>query len=185
MIDEIKDETQSRMGKSCKALEGTFARIRTGRAHPSLLDAVTLLYYGAEVPIKQLATITVEEGRTLVVAPWENSMLIQIEKAILASNIGLTPNNNGEVLRLPLPALTEENRRDLVRQARTETENARIAIRNIRRDAISDVRELKGEKLIPEDDAHRGELEIQQLTDEHIAKVEQLLKEKEQDLIEF
>ena len=112
-------------------------------------------------------------------------MLIQIEKAILASNIGLTPNNNGEVLRLPLPALTEENRRDLVRQARTEAENARVAIRNIRRDAISDVRELGREKLIPEDDAHRGELEIQQLTDEHVATVDQLLKEKEQDLIEF
>ena len=185
MIDEIKEDAHARMGKTCNALEGAFARIRTGRAHPALLDSVTLPYYGAEAPIKQIATITVEEGRTLVVAPWEKSMLNEIEKAILASNIGLTPNNNGEVLRLPLPALTEENRRDLVKKARAEAEHAKVSLRNIRRDAIADVRELGREKLIPEDDAHRGELEMQQLTDDHVATIDQLLKEKEQDLIEF
>lgn len=185
MIDEIQDDASTRMGKSCDALSDAFARIRTGRAHPSLLDTVTLDYYGAPTPIKQLASITVEEGRTLVVSPWEKTLLSDIEKAILASNIGLTPNNNGEVIRLPLPPLTEENRKELVKQARGEAENARIAIRNIRRDAIADVRELVKEKMATEDEGHHAEVVVQGITDDKIGRVEELLDEKVRDLIEF
>lgn len=185
MIDEIQDDAQTRMTKSCEALETAFARIRTGRAQPSLLDTVSMEYYGAEAPLKQLATITVEEGRTLVVSPWEKTALLDIEKAILASNIGLTPHNNGEVIRLPLPPLTEENRRELAKHARSEAESARIAVRNIRRDAIADIRELVKEKLATEDEGHRGETDVQTLTDEAIATIENLLKEKEADLLEI
>lgn len=185
MIDEIQDDASTRMGKSCDALSDAFARIRTGRAHPSLLDTVTLDYYGAPAPIKQLASITVEEGRTLVVSPWEKTLLSEIEKAILASNIGLTPNNNGEVIRLPLPPLTEENRKELVKQARGEAENARIAIRNIRRDAIADVRELVKEKMVTEDEGHHAEVVVQGITDDKIGRVEELLDEKVRDLLGF
>ena len=185
MIEEIQDDASTRMDKSCDALSEAFARIRTGRANPALLDTVTLAYYGAPTPIKQLASITVEEGRTLVVSPWEKSLINDIEKAILASNIGLTPNNNGEVIRLPLPPLTEENRKELVKQARSEAENARIAIRNIRRDAIADVRELVKEKLATEDEGHHAEVAVQAITDDKINKVEALLEEKVKDLLEF
>lgn len=185
MIDEIQEDATTRMGKSCDSLVEAFARIRTGRAHPSLLDTVTLTYYGAPAPIKQLASITVEEGRTLVVSPWEKTLLGDIEKAILASNIGLTPNNNGEVIRLPLPPLTEENRKELVKQARKEAENAKIAIRNIRRDGIADVRELVKEKLVTEDEGHHAEVAVQAITDDNIKRVEELLDEKVKDLLEF
>ena len=185
MIEEIQDDASTRMDKSCVALSEAFARIRTGRANPALLDTVTLAYYGAPTPIKQLASITVEEGRTLVVSPWEKPLINDIEKAILASNIGLTPNNNGEVIRLPLPPLTEENRIELVKQARSEAENARIAIRNIRRDAIADVRELVKEKLATEDEGHQAEVAIQVITDDKINSVEGLLEEKVKDLLEF
>lgn len=185
MIDEIQEDATTRMGKSCDSLVEAFARIRTGRAHPSLLDTVNLTYYGAPAPIKQLASITVEEGRTLVVSPWEKTLLGDIEKAILASNIGLTPNNNGEVIRLPLPPLTEENRKELVKQARNEAENARIAIRNIRRDGIADVRELVKEKLVTEDEGHHAEVAVQAITDDNIKRVEELLDEKVKDLLEF
>ena len=185
MIEEIQDDASTRMDKSCVALSEVFARIRTGRANPALLDTVTLVYYGAPTPIKQLASITVEEGRTLVVSPWEKALMTDIEKAILASNIGLTPNNNGEVIRLPLPPLTEENRKELVKQARSEAENARIAIRNIRRDAIADVRELVKEKLATEDEGHHSEVAVQAITDKKINNVEALLEEKVKDLLEF
>lgn len=185
MIEEIQDDASTRMDKSCDALSEAFARIRTGRANPALLDTVTLAYYGAPTPIKQLASITVEEGRTLVVSPWEKPLINDIEKAILASNIGLTPNNNGEVIRLPLPPLTEENRKELVKQARSEAENARIAIRNIRRDAIADVRELVKEKLATEDEGHHAEVAVQAITDDKINNVEALLEEKVKDLLEF
>ncbi|MYF02369.1 MAG: ribosome recycling factor, partial [Gammaproteobacteria bacterium] len=181
MIEEIQDDASTRMDKSCDALSEAFARIRTGRANPALLDTVTLAYYGAPTPIKQLASITVEEGRTLVVSPWEKALINDIEKAILASNIGLTPNNNGEVIRLPLPPLTEENRKELVKQARSEAENARIAIRNIRRDAIADVRELVKEKLVTEDEGHHAEVAVQAITDDKINNVEALLEEKVKD----
>ncbi len=185
MFDELVDDARERMQKTCESLTRTFARIRTGRAHPSLLDSVTLDYYGSQSAIKQIASITVEEGRTLVVAPWEKSLLSEVEKAILHSNIGLTPNNNGEVIRLPLPPLTEENRRNLVRQAKQEAENSRVAIRNIRRDGIADVRELVKEKLISEDDGHRAENNFQTVTDEYMKTIDGLLEEKVHDLLDF
>ncbi len=185
MIDEIKDDAGTRMSKSLNALNAAFARIRTGRANPALLDTVTVEYYGATVPVKQLASITVEEGRTLVVSPWEKATLIDIEKAIQRSDLGLTPNANGEVIRLPLPPLTEENRRDLIRHARAEAENARIAVRNIRRDAIHDVRELLKEKMATEDEAHHAERDLQGITDEKVKSIDEVLAGKEQDLLDF
>ena len=183
LIDEIKEDADARMGKSLEALHETFARIRTGRAHPSLLNSVKVPYYGADTPIQQVATITVEEGRTLVISPWEKKMLPQIEKAILRSDLGLTPASSADVVRLPLPPLSEENRRDLTRQARHEAELARVAMRNVRRDAIHDVREFLKEKEITEDDAFKAEGDIQKITDGRIEEVDETLGRKEADLL--
>ena len=185
MIEEFQEDASERMVKSLDALATAFSRIRTGRANPAILSGVEVDYYGNATPINQVANITVEEARTLVVSPWEKRMLPQIEKAILKSDLGLTPQSGGDVLRLPMPPLTEENRRDLIRLARQEAENARIAIRNIRRDAIGDVRELVREKEATEDEGHRSEDDIQRITDAHIARVDAALAEKESDLIAF
>jgi ribosome recycling factor len=184
MIEEIKSDGDDRMGKSLAVLHEVFARIRTGRANPSLLDGISVEYYGNQTPLNQVASITVEDARTLVISPWEKSLISPIEKAILKSDLGITPASSSDVIRVPLPALTEENRRDLARQARHEAENARIAIRNIRRDAIADIRDLVKEKEIAEDDAHRAEDDIQKLTDRRVAEVEKLLETKEADLLE-
>ncbi len=173
------------MGKSIAALVTAFSRIRTGRANPALLTGVEVDYYGNPTPINQVANITVEEARTLVVSPWEKRMVPEIEKAILKSDLGLTPATSGDIIRLPLPPLTEENRRDLIRQARQEAEQARIAIRNIRRDAIGDVRELVREKEATEDEGRRSADEIQRLTDSHVGRVDAALAEKESDLLSF
>lgn len=185
MIDEIKDDAGTRMDKSLNALNAAFARIRTGRANPALLDTVSVEYFGTKVPVKQVASITVEEGRTLVVSPWEKSTLVDIERAIQGSDLGLTPTSNGEVIRLPLPPLTEENRRDLIRHARSEAEHARVAVRNIRRDAIHDVRELMNEKLATEDEAHQAERELQDITDNKVKSIDNELAIKEKDLLDF
>lgn len=185
LIDEIKEDASARMARSLAALQEAFARIRTGRAHPSLLNSVKVPYYGADTPLQQVATITVEEGRTLVIAPWEKKMLPKIEKAILRSDLGLTPASSAEAVRLPLPALTEENRRDLTRQARHEAEHARVAMRNVRRDAIHDVRDFLKEKDITEDDAFKAEGEIQKITDGRIHEVDAALERKEADLLEI
>ena len=185
LIDEIVDDAGDRMAKSLDALQTAFARIRTGRAHPSLLDGVEVDYYGVATPIGQVATVTVEEGRTLAISPWEKRMVPDIEKAILRSNLGLTPTSAGDVVRLVLPPLTEENRRDLTRQARSETEHARVAIRNVRRDANHDVREFLKEKEITEDEAHRAIQDIQKLTDERVAQADGALERKESDLMEI
>ncbi|MFW6041376.1 MAG: ribosome recycling factor [Guyparkeria sp.] len=185
MIDEIRADADERMSKSADALHTAFARIRTGRAHPSLLDGIQVSYYGVDTPLNQVASINVEDARTLVISPWEKKMVPDIEKAILKSDLGITPNATSDVVRVPLPALTEENRRDLAKQARNEAENARIAIRNIRRDAIGDIRELVKEKEAAEDDAHRGEEAIQKLTDKWIAEVDKALESKEADLMAF
>lgn len=183
MIDEIRADADERMGKSVESLHTAFARIRTGRAHPSLLDGIEVSYYGTDTPLNQVASISVEDARTLVISPWEKKLVPDIEKAILKSDIGVTPNSTSELIRVPLPALTEENRRDLAKQARHEAENARIAIRNIRRDAIGDIRELVKEKEVAEDEAHRAEEAIQKLTDKHIGEVEKALEAKEADLM--
>ncbi|MEM7003851.1 MAG: ribosome recycling factor [Pseudomonadota bacterium] len=185
MIDEILEDANERMGKSVDSLQQAFARIRTGRAHPSLLDTISLEYYGADTPLNQVASISVEDGRTLTVSPWEKPLLPEIEKAILRSDLGITPISSGDVVRVPLPPLTEENRRDLAKQAKQEAENGRIAIRNIRRDAIADVRELVKEKEATEDEARRAEDRVQGYTDARVAEVDAALSAKEADLMEF
>ncbi|HEX7036848.1 MAG TPA: ribosome recycling factor [Pseudomonadales bacterium] len=183
MINEIQADADQRMGKSIEALHAAFGRIRTGRANPSLLAGIEVPYYGTPTPLNQVASISVEDARTLVISPWEKKLIPEIEKAILKSDLGITPNASSDVIRVPLPALTEENRRDLAKQARHEAENARVAIRNIRRDAIHHIRELVKEKEVAEDDAHRAEEAIQKLTDKRIAEVDKLLGSKEADLM--
>lgn len=185
MIDEFKEDAAERMAKTLQALASAFARIRTGRANPAILDAVEVDYYGTPTPVKQVASITVEEARSLVISPWEKRLLPDIEKAILKSDLGLTPANSGDVIRLPMPPLTEENRRDLVRQARQEAEQARVAIRNIRRDAIADIRELVREKEATEDEGRRAEDAMQRLTDDHVSRADAALAGKESDLLEI
>jgi ribosome recycling factor len=183
MINEIKEDADERMGKSIDALHSAFGRIRTGRANPSLLDGIEVSYYGSNTPLNQVASISVEDARTLVISPWEKKLIPDIEKAILKSDLGITPATSADVIRVPLPALTEENRRDLGRQAKQEAEQARIAIRNIRRDAIGDIRELAKEKEVAEDEAHRAEEAIQKLTDKRVAEVDAALEAKEADLM--
>ena len=185
IIDEIASDAGERMAKSLTALQEAFARIRTGRAHPSLLNGVTVDYYGVATPVGQVATVTVEEGRTLLISPWEKKMLAAIEKAILKSDLGLTPNSAGDAMRLALPPLTEENRRDLMRQARQQAEQARVAIRNIRRDAMHDVRDFLKEKEITEDDARKAGEALQKVTDQRIKAVDGALERKEADLLEI
>lgn len=183
MIDDIVKDADSRMHKSVEALEKNLKKVRTGRAHPSLLDSIHVSYYGADTPLNQLANISVEEGRTLVVSPFDKQTVPDIEKAILASDLGLNPSTAGTVIRLALPPLTEETRKDLVKVVRQEAEQARVAIRNIRRDANSDLKELLKEKEISEDDERDGEERIQQLTDRMVKGIDQMLKEKEEELL--
>lgn len=185
MIEEIKEDAAERMEKSLDALASAFARIRTGRANPALLDGIEVDYYGTSTPIKQLASITVEEARNLLITPWEKRLVPAIEKAILASDLGLTPASRGEVVRVPMPPLTEENRRELARQARQEAENARVAIRNIRREAIADFRELVREKEATEDEGRRAEQDMQRITNKHIERADAALATKEADLMEI
>lgn len=183
MIEEFTADADERMGKTIEAMQAAFARIRTGRAHPSLLDGIEVPYYGSDAPLNQVASISVEDARTLLVSPWEKSLVPAIQKAILKSDLGITPAATQDVVRLPLPALTEQNRRELARHARQEAEAARIAIRNIRRDAISDIRELLREKEVAQDDARRGEDAVQQVTDRRVKEVDQALEAKEADLM--
>lgn len=185
MIEEIKQDAAERMEKSLDALSSAFARIRTGRANPALLDGIEVDYYGTSTPIKQLASITVEEARNLLITPWEKRLVPAIEKAILASDLGLTPASRGDVVRVPMPPLTEENRRELARQARQEAENARVAIRNIRREAIADFRELVREKEATEDEGRRAEQDMQRITNKHIERADAALATKEADLMEI
>lgn len=185
MIEDIKSDAQQRMSKSVDALKQELTKIRTGRAHPSLLDHIRVEYYGTEVPLAQTANVHAEDSRTLAVTPWEKQMVPVIEKAIMTSDLGLNPNTAGTTIRIPLPALTEERRKDLVRVVRHETEGARVAIRNIRRDAITDFKDLLKEKEISEDDARRAEEDVQKLTDQFIEKADKLLAAKEAELMEI
>jgi ribosome recycling factor len=185
MIDDIKSSAAERMGKSVEALTHELAKVRTGRAHPSLLDHIHVDYYGSEVPLSQVANINVEDARTLTVTPWEKQMVSVVEKAIMTSDLGLNPNTAGTVIRVPMPPLTEERRKDLIRVVRHEGENAKVAIRNIRRDANHDLKELVKEKMISEDDERRGHEIIQKLTDQHIKEVDEHLDVKEKDLMEI
>ena len=185
MIDDIKQDAQQRMEKSLEALSHNFNKIRTGRAHPSLLDGVRAEYYGAETPLNQLANINVEDARTLAVTAFDKSMTPTIEKAIMKSDVGLNPATAGDVIRIPMPMLTEETRKGYIKQARAEAEAARVSIRNARRDANSLLKELVKDKEISEDDDRRGQDLIQKLTDSFIAKVEDALAVKEADLMEI
>jgi len=183
MINELKSDAESRMQKSVESLNTAFAKIRTGRAHPSLLEGVRVSYYGAESPLSQVANVTAEDGRTLAIRVWERSMVPEIEKAILKSDLGLNPSTAGEVIRVPLPPLTEETRKGYTRQARQDAEQARVAIRNIRRDVLADIKELEKEKEISEDEERRAQDDVQKITDKYIAAVDKALETKEKDLM--
>jgi ribosome recycling factor len=185
MIDETIVDADERMQKSIASLDIAFKKIRTGRAHPDILDSVQVSYYGSDTPLSQLANVTVEEGRSLIISPWEKPMIGEIEKAIMKSDLGLNPSNNGDTIRVPMPPLTEETRKEYTKQAKAEAENARIAIRNIRRDANSDFKELEKEKEISEDEQRRAEDQVQKLTDKHIATIEFSFHAKEADLLSF
>ncbi|MBK1720924.1 ribosome recycling factor [Thiocystis violacea] len=183
MIDDIKKDAADRMAKSVEALSHELAKIRTGRAHPALLDHIMVSYYGSDVPIRQIANINAEDARTLAVTPWEKNMVQAIEKAIMQSDLGLNPNTAGTVIRVPMPPLTEERRRDLIKVARHEAEQARVAVRNIRRDANQELKDLVKEKMISEDDERRGQEIVQKLTDQYIKDLDAVLADKEQDLM--
>ncbi len=185
MINELKKDAEVRMGKSVESLKNELTKLRTGRAHTSLLEHIMVDYYGSEVPINQVANVSVADARTLTVTPWEKQMVKTVEKAIMNSNMGLNPATAGEVIRVPLPPLTEERRKDMIRIVRQEGENARVAIRNIRRDVLSDIKTLLKEKEITEDDERRAHDDIQKITDQYIAKVDKLVEEKEKDLMEI
>ena len=185
MIDDIRKDAAQRMDKSVESLGQAFRKLRTGRAQTSLLDHLTVDYYGAEVPLSQAANVAVEDARTLTVTPWESKMIAPIEKAIMNSDLGLTPASAGAVIRVPLPALTEERRKDLIRVVRNEAEGGRVAIRNIRRDALNDFKDLLKEKEIGEDDERRAADDVQTLTDTYVGQVDALLSEKETELMEI
>ncbi len=183
MLGEVKKSAEQRMIKALEALKVDFSKVRTGRAHTGILDHVVVDYYGNPTPISQVAGVSLLDARTISVSPWEKKMLAQIEKAIRDSDLGLNPSTVGDIVRVPMPMLTEERRRDLIKVVRGEAENARIAIRNIRRDANSSLKELVKEKAISEDDERRAQDEIQKLTDRHIAEVDKALQAKEADLL--
>lgn len=183
MISDIQQDASVRMKKSVEALQKSFTKIRTGRAHPSLLDQVVVSYYGADTALSQVSNVSVEDSRTLKVTPWEKDMVQAIEKAIKSSDLGLNPVTQGLTIRIPLPPLTEERRLDLVKVVRNEAEQGRVAIRNIRRDANSEIKEALKEKMVSEDEAHTGEEKIQQITDKYIKQVEKHLEVKEADLL--
>lgn len=185
MLDDIKKDAGERMAKSVAALKQELTKLRTGRAHTSLLDHITVEYYGSQAPLNQVSNIGVEDSRTLIVTPWEKDMVAVIEKAIMNSDLGLNPVSAGVVIRVPLPALTEERRKDMIRVVRHEAEGGRVAIRNIRRDALGDIKDLLKEKMIGEDDEHRAHDEVQAITDKYVAEIDQVLANKETDLLEI
>jgi len=185
MSNQVHTDAEARMQKSVEALRNELSKIRTGRAHPGLLEHVHVEYYGTDVPLNQAANITVEDARTLMVTPWEKSMVPVVEKAIVASDLGLNPNTAGQVIRVPLPPLTEERRRELSKVVHQEGENAKVAIRNIRRDANHHLKELMKDKELSEDDERRAESEIQTLTDQYVDRVDELVSGKENELMEI
>jgi ribosome recycling factor len=184
VIADIRKDAEQRMLKSIEALKEEMKRMRTGRAHAGLLEPVMVEYYGSRVPVKQTANITVEDARTLVVQPWEKNMVSAVEKAIMNAGLGLNPVTAGTVIRVPLPPMTEERRRDIVKVVRHSAENGRVAIRAVRRDALSDVKDLLKEKMITEDEERNAEVEVQKLTDRFVAQIDALLKDKEAEIME-
>ena len=184
MLDDIKKDARERMTKCVQTFQADMKKLRTGRAHPSLIEHLKVDYYGNDTPLNQVANIAVEDGRTLVVSPWEKTMVQPIEKAIHKSDLGLNPMTAGTVIRIPMPALTEERRRDITKILRQDAEGARVAVRNVRRDVLADIKELLKEKAISQDDEKRAETEIQKLTDKHIADIEQALQAKEKEVMQ-
>lgn len=185
MINDLKKDAEDRMKKAVEVLGHNFNKIRTGRAHPSLLDTIRVNYYGSEMPLSQVANIGIEDARTLTVTPWERNMVPEVEKAIMKSDLGLNPSTAGTVIRIPMPALTEETRKGYIKQARAEAENARVSIRNVRRDVLADVKELLKDKEISEDQERKAQEDIQKLTDRFVADVDKALTAKEADLMEI
>mgnify|MGYP002753990979 FL=1 len=185
MINEIKQDAEARMEKSLEALCGHIAKIRTGRAQPSLLDAIQVEYYGAATPLRQLANVVAEDARTLAVTVFDRSLISAVEKAILTSDLGLNPSSAGTTIRVPLPPLTEERRRDLIKIVKSEGEQGKVAIRNVRRDANDKIKALLKDKEISENDQHKAEEIIQKVTDSYIKKVDEILANKEKELMDF
>jgi ribosome recycling factor len=185
MINDIKKAGEQRMQRGIEAFKEDLRKLRTGRAHAGLLEQVMVEYYGTNVPIKQTANISVEDARTIVVTPWEKNMVGAVEKAIINSGLGLNPVTAGQVIRVPLPPMTEERRRDLVKVVRAHAETARVGLRNVRRESLGDLKELLKEKLVAEDDERRGQEEIQKLTDRYVAMIDAQLKDKEAEIMEF
>jgi len=185
VINDIKKDADARMGKSVEALGTAFNKIRTGRAHPSILDGIHVSYYGSETPLAQVANVSVLDARTLSISAWDKSLVPDIEKAIMKSDLGLNPSSMGELIRVPMPPLTEETRKGFIKQARNEAESARVSIRNIRRDAIGALKNMLKDKSISEDEEHRAQDEIQKMTDRHVEQVDKALAAKEKDLLEI
>jgi ribosome recycling factor len=184
MLDDIKKDANERMNKCFAALKNELKKLRTGRAHTSLLEHIRVEYYGNMVPLNQVGNIALEDARTLTVTPWEKPMVQVIEKAIMKSDLGLMPNTAGSVIRVPMPPLTEERRRDLTKVVRHEAENARVAVRNVRRDVMNELKEMLKEKLVSQDDDRRAQDDVQKLTDRHVAEIDQILAEKEKELMQ-
>jgi ribosome recycling factor len=183
MINDIKKDAETRMKKSVEALRHELTRLRTGRASTALVDHLKVSYYGSDMPLTQVASVSVADARSIVITPWEKTMVAPIEKAILASDLGLTPNTAGTVIRINIPALTEERRKELSKHVSGEGENAKVAVRNIRRDALHQVKDLLKEKLISEDDERRAEDDVQKLTDQYVKEVDGVVKAKEDELM--
>ena len=184
MLEDIKKDAATRMAKCVHNFQADLKKLRTGRAHPSLVEHLKVDYYGSEVPLQQVASIAVEEGRTLVISPWEKSVVQAIEKAIFKSDLGLTPMTAGTVIRVPMPPLTEERRREITKMLRHDAEAARVAVRNVRRDVMNDIKELLKEKEITQDDERRAETDVQKLTDKHVADVDAALAAKEKEVMQ-
>ncbi len=184
MLEDLKKDARERMAKCVATFQADLKKLRTGRAHPSLVEHLKVDYYGSDVPLQQVASIAVEDGRTLVISPWEKSVVQAIEKAIFKSDLGLTPMTAGTVIRVPMPALTEERRRDLTKVLRHDAEGARVAVRNVRRDVMNDIKELLKEKEISQDDERRAEADVQKLTDKHVADVDAALAAKEKEVMQ-
>jgi ribosome recycling factor len=184
MLEDIKKDANERMNKCVVSLKNELKRLRTGRAHTSLLEHIRVEYYGNEVPLQQVANLALEDARTITVTPWEKGMVQVIEKAIMKSDLGLMPATAGTVIRVPMPALTEERRRDLTKVVRHEAENARVAVRNVRRDVMTELKEMLKEKLVSQDDDRRAQEEVQKLTDRHVHEIDQILAEKEKELMQ-
>ena len=183
MLEDINQEANERMQKSVDAFKSNLSKIRTGRASPDILDSISLDYYGTETPLKQLSNISVEDSQTLSISPWEEKFIPEIEQAIAKANIGLNPVTTGNVIRIPLPPLTEERRVDLTKQVKSEEEQAKISVRNIRRDSIHDLKDFLNEKMISEDDFHKGQSDIQTITDQMVQNIESLSNGKQKELM--